>query len=263
MTSKAVLIDTHFHLLAIERKGVDVAQLLAEMGEAGIEGIDIGLDSDDLSLRIERFGKVAGVHFAAGIGPWALAEGQPPIQTHYARLDSVLSTHRPIAIGEIGLDNHWGYATQPEQERLLEEQIDRAEQMGLGVIIHNREADDQFIRLLKRRRFSKRGIFHCYQGDKELAHLAVDSGFFLSFAGPLTYKANKTMQSLFAALPLSSLLLETDSPYLAPVPLRGTVNTPLSMPHIYRYAAALRSMEEERFSAAIEANYRVFLAQRS
>ncbi len=259
-TDSPHLIDSHFHLRSMERKGVDLSSLLEEMQKLGMEGIDVGLDCDDLGRRIEVFSRWRNIRFAAGIGPWGVAEGQRPIGEQLDTLALQLERHSAVAIGEIGLDNHWKYGTPALQEALLLLQMDAAEERGLPVIIHNREADEQFITILNQRTFSRRGIFHCYQGGEALARLAIEHGFFLSFAGPLTYKANKGMQALFAALPLSSILLETDSPYLSPVPLRGTTNTPLSMIHIYREAARLRGLEIAELCEAVTENYRTFLA---
>ncbi|NBK25497.1 MAG: TatD family deoxyribonuclease, partial [Spirochaetia bacterium] len=166
-----------------------------------------------------------------------------------------------VAIGEIGLDNYHKYGTVENQEYLLQRQIELANQMEKPVIFHNREADDQFIALLERTSFAKKGIFHCYQGSEELARLAIEQGFYLSFAGPLTYKANKAMQELFVSLPIEHLLLETDSPYLSPNPVRGTVNTPLSMHHIYTFAAQLRTIPLEVLVEQVRANFHAFLDQ--
>ncbi len=260
-TTALRLIDSHFHLRSLERKGVNVITLLSEMEELGMEGIDVGLDCDDLGGRIERFGRWKNIRFAAGIGPWGVADGQPPLSEQLAALSLQLERHRAVAIGEIGLDNHWKYATAALQEQLLTIQMEVAEERRLPLIIHNREADEQFITILRRRTFSRRGIFHCYQGGEALARLAIEKGFFLSFAGPLTYKANQAMHRLFTSLPLSSILLETDSPYLSPVPLRGKTNTPLSMIHIYREAARLRGVEIEDLAEAVEENWRTFLAE--
>ena len=260
-TTYPPLIDSHFHLRALEHKGIDVPALLTEMEETGTQGIDVGLDYNDLGERIERFGSRANIRFAAGIGPWGLAEGQRPIREQLDALMHQLDSNDAVAIGEIGLDNHWEYGNAERQEELLLLQMEAAETRGLPIIIHNREADEQFLNILADRTFSKRGIFHCYQGGEALARLAIEKGFFISFAGPLTYKANRGMQALFSALPLPSLLLETDSPYLSPVPLRGRTNTPLSMSHIYRFAARLRGMEDEAFIGAIADNYHRFLDQ--
>lgn len=257
------LIDSHFHLRSLERKGVDVIALLSEMEEKSMEGIDVGLDCDDLGERIERFGAWKNIRFAAGIGPWGVAEGQKPLAEQLEALFLQVERNRPVAIGEIGLDNHWKYGTPALQEQVLNVQMEAAEERRLPIIIHNREADEQFITILGQRSFSQRGIFHCYQGGEALALLAIEKGFFLSFAGPLTYKANTAMHRLFASLPLSSILLETDSPYLSPAPLRGKTNTPLSMIHIYREAARLRGMETGELAEAVEANYHTFLESNS
>ncbi len=260
-TSYPPLIDTHFHLRSMERKGLDVAALLSEMERLGMQGIDVGIEGDDLGERIERFGRWANIRFAAGIGPWGVGDGQRPVAEQLEALMHQLDVGNAVAIGEIGLDNHWKYGTRERQEELLLLQMDAAEERGLPIIIHNREADEQFVRILSGRTLSRRGIFHSYQGGEALARLAIERGFFLSFAGPLTYKANRGMQELFSALPLSSILLETDSPYLSPVPLRGETNTPLSMIHIYRFAARLRGMEEGAFISAVAGNYQRFLKQ--
>lgn len=254
------LIDSHFHLRAIEAKGIDPIALLQKMQENNIIGLEVGLAGDDLGMRVERFGHYDGLQFAVGIGPWGVDEGRPPINRQIAVLEEQLDRYKAAAIGEIGLDNHWKYGTPQSQEVLLQRQFDLAEERSLPTIIHNREADEQFIRILKDRSFASGGIFHCYQGGEELALLAIDKGFFLSFAGPLTYKSNTQMQKLFASLPLSSILLETDSPYLSPVPLRGKPNTPLSMIHIYRFAAELRKINVTELADQIEINYRHFLS---
>jgi TatD DNase family protein len=253
------LIDSHFHLRAIEAKGIDPIALLQKMQENNIVGLEIGLAGDDLGMRIERFGHYDGLQFAVGIGPWGVDKGRPSIEVQIAQLEEQLDLYKAAAIGEIGLDNHWKYGTPESQEALLHRQFDLAQDRGLPIIIHNREADEQFIRILKDRSFASGGVFHCYQGGDELAHLAIEKGFFLSFAGPLTYKSNTQMQKLFSSLPLSSLLLETDSPYLSPVPLRGKPNTPLSMIHIYRFAAELRQISVAELVEQIEINYHHFL----
>ncbi|HZJ88938.1 MAG TPA: TatD family hydrolase [Sphaerochaeta sp.] len=261
MRTETPYIDTHFHLLGIEAKGIDVPALLAEMQSEELRGIDIGLSAADLGERVARFGKTPGIHFAAGLGPWGVREGNAPISEQLAALVSEIEAFRPVAIGEIGLDNYRAHGTVAEQEHLLGVQLEIADFHRLPVIFHNRDADEQFITLLKERSFAQRGIFHCYHGGEELAALAVQKGFFLSFAGTLTYKANTALQQLFSTIPIEAILLETDSPYLAPVPLRGKINTPISMEHIYRFAAGLRRMDLQEFAAQIAKNYAAFISQ--
>ncbi len=100
---------------------------------------------------------------------------------------------------------------------------------------------------------------HCFQGSKELALLAVSKGMFISFAGPLTYKANNEMREIFKAIPLEHILLETDSPYLSPTPKRGKTNTPLHMVHIYEAAASLLGLDMDSLIMQMEANFALFL----
>ncbi len=253
------MIDSHFHLLSIERKGIEVDSLLNTMQEHSMEGIDIGLDANDLTARAKRFGGYPFVHLSGGIGPWGVKEGEAPIDSQLETLQEQLIKTNAVAIGEIGLDNHWDYGSKVNQEGLLTAQMEIAEQRNLPVIFHNREADEQFITLLRSRGFSRQGVFHCFQGGEELAKLAIHKGFYLSFAGPLTYKANKGMQELFTKMPAERILLETDSPYLSPNPMRGRVNTPLNMEHIYRFAAELRGIELTDLIQQVKTNFHSFL----
>ncbi|MEA4861049.1 MAG: TatD family hydrolase [Sphaerochaeta sp.] len=255
------MIDSHFHLLSMEKKGLDITRILQDMDALGMEGLEIGLDADDLGLRSGRFKAYPFIHLSAGIGPWGVKDGMPTIQEQLSELDSQLTRHKVAAIGEIGLDNHHAYGTVHAQEELMRAQMELARHYGKPVIFHNREADAQFLSLLGEQPFPQMGIFHCFQASEELALLAIDRGFFLSFAGNLTYNANKTLQSLFATLPLEHLLLETDSPYLSPNPLRGKPNNPLYIEHLYSYAAHLRGMEVTALIEAVRANFHRFLAQ--
>ena len=253
------LIDSHFHLLAIEQKGIDIAALLKEMQDLSMQGIDIGIGLDDLGLRSALLASYPSIHLSAGIGPWGVASGQRPILEQLDVLASSLLQHKVCAIGEIGLDNHWGYGTKESQRELCILQMDLAEQMNLPVIIHSREADNEMAALLEGRVFSRRGIMHCFQGSKELALLAISKGMFISFAGPLTYKANSEMRDIFKAVPLEHILLETDSPYLSPTPKRGKTNTPLHMVHIYEAAASLLGLDMDSLIMQMEANFALFL----
>src|SRR5690554_5607368 len=135
------LIDSHFHLRAIEAKGIDPIALLQKMQENNIVGLEIGLAGDDLGMRIERFGHYDGLQFAVGIGPWGVDKGRPSIEVQIAQLEEQLDLYKAAAIGEIGLDNHWKYGTPESQEALLHRQFDLAQDRGLPIIIHNREAD--------------------------------------------------------------------------------------------------------------------------
>lgn len=253
------LIDSHFHLLAIQEKGIDVIELLKKMQALSMQGLDIGIDFDDIAQRSALLSAYPFIRMSAGIGPWGVSSGHPTIGQQLDVLSASLQKYKVCAIGEIGLDNHWGYGTKKSQQELFSLQMDLAEQLGLPIIIHSREADTEMATLLKGRSFTKRGIMHCFQGSKELAMLAVEKGMFISFAGPLTYKANNEMREICKAIPVDHILLETDSPYLSPVPHRGKTNTPLHMVHIYEYAASLLGTSMEKLILQMKSNFFTFL----
>ncbi len=254
------LIDSHFHLLAMQNKGIDIPGLLSEMQALSMQGIDIGIAFDDIALRSSIVSAYPFIKMSAGIGPWGVASGQLPITHQLEVLAASLARHKVCAIGEIGLDNHWSYGTKQAQQELFVDQMDLAEQLGLPIIIHSREADQEMACLLRDRFFTRRGIMHCFQGSKELALLAVEKGMFISFAGPLTYKANAMMRDIFKAVPLEHILLETDSPYLSPTPCRGRTNTPLHMIHIYEVAASLLGMGTDNLVLQMQSNFSAFLS---
>ncbi|NBK21355.1 MAG: TatD family deoxyribonuclease [Spirochaetia bacterium] len=253
------LIDSHFHLLAMQEKDVDIVGLLSEMHSHSMQGLDVGIDFDDLKRRSSLLSAYPFIHLSAGIGPWGVASGQRSVSEQLAVLSASLQEHKVCAIGEIGLDNHWGYGTKQDQQELFVAQMEMAEQRGLPIIIHSREADEEMADLLQKRTFSRQGIMHCFQGSRELALLAVSKGMFISFAGPITYKANSAMREIFKAIPLDQILLETDSPYLSPVPCRGKTNTPLHMVHIYEAAASLLEMSMDDLVLQMQSNFSAFL----
>ena len=253
------MIDSHFHLLAMQKKGVDIVGLLAEMQAHSMQGIDIGVQADDLTVRSALLSAYPSIHMSAGIGPWGVASGQSPVLDQLEVLSASLDMHKVCAIGEIGLDNHWDYGTKQGQQDLFVAQMDMAQDRQLPIIIHSRDADTEMAALLQSRTFTRRGIMHCFQGSQELALLAVSKGMFISFAGPLTYKANTSMRDIFKSVPLEHILLETDSPYLSPVPRRGNTNTPLHMVHIYEFASSLLGMSTEDLILQMKSNFSAFL----
>ncbi len=253
------LIDSHFHLLAMQEKGVDIVGLLSDMHSHSMQGIDVGIDFDDLDRRSSLLSAYPFIHLSTGIGPWGVAPGHLPVSEQLAVLCASLEEHKVCAIGEIGLDNHWDYGTKQDQQRLFVSQMDMAEELGLPIIIHSREADVEMTELLQGRTFTRKGIMHCFQGSMDLALLAVSKGMFISFAGPLTYKANYEMRRIFSSIPLDQILLETDSPYLSPEPRRGRINTPLHMVHIYEAAGSLLGMGLDDLIVQMQSNFSAFL----
>ena len=158
-------------------------------------------------------------------------------------------------IGEIGLDNYWNYGTKERQKELFVAQIKYATRCKKPIIIHSRDADTEMIQTLNEVDLPHGGIMHCYSSGWELLETAIEKGLYISFAGPITFKNAKELHKMVSYVPLHLLLLETDSPYLAPHPHRGKINTPLNMRYIYDQAALLREMEVEDLIKVIQQNF--------
>lgn len=249
------LIDSHFHVLQMRAKGVDITDLLEQLDESGwIGGIDIGVDADDLAERSALLSPYPNIKLAAGIGPWG-AQGEEPVEAIIGRFADHIQGLPCAFIGEIGLDQYWKYGTPCRQRDLFEQQIDLASTLGLPVIIHSRDADEEMQDVLRSRRFDHSGIMHCFSSGRLLLDQALASGLNISFAGPITYKNNNHLRELLASVPIDRLLLETDSPYLSPEPRRGRVNTPMHMPFIYQAAARVHSLEVEKLAKIVRRNF--------
>lgn len=237
------LIDSHFHLSVMAAKNLDVQPILQEMMASGFAGgIDIGTEGFDITERLELLSAWPTIRVAAGFGPWS-AQGELSLS---ALLDSALSLWRnlPIdAIGEAGLDFYWNHGTVERQKELFMRQIEISQELQLPLIIHSRDADQAMIEIIKQYHFPYGGILHCFSSSAELAEVGVASNLAISFAGSLTYKNSHALQTIAKEIPFESLLVETDSPYLAPHPKRGTLNTPLNIIHTYRFLAQLRQIE--------------------
>lgn len=243
--------DSHFHLLSLKEKEITLSS------DYPLSGIDIGTECDDYDLRYPLFSLFKEVHFSLGCGPWS-TERELSIDEQLKILEANIVAHRPIALGEIGLDYHWNYSTPENQKNLFIKQLEFANKYNLPVIIHAREADEDIIRILTTYPIKKKGIFHCFSSSAKLAAFAVEQGYFVSFSGNITYKNSKGLQEIAKTIPSSQLLAETDSPYLAPVPMRGRINTPENVQYVYEMLANLRGVDKEELRKAIVSNLNRF-----
>jgi len=249
------LIDTHFHLLEMKKRGIDIDTLLLELHGKGFHGgIDIGISASDVAERFEILKNHPFIRMAAGIGPWG-AQGEEPIENIIARFEQFTQPYALDCIGEVGLDNYWNYGTPARQQDLFIGQIELARQKKLPVIIYIRDADEEIDKIIGDQKFPHGGILHCFSSSWEIAKTALDKGFFLSFAGPITYRKNDALRKIMTRVPLDRLLLETDSPYLSPEPYRGKVNTPLHMVEIYQRVAMERGIALEALASQVRTNF--------
>lgn len=238
-----MLIDTHCHLS--DKRYEDPDAIVAAMQSDGLEQvISIGYDllsstvSRDLAARHER------VFFAAGIHPGETA-GLP--QDYTAQIRSLAADKKCVAIGEIGLDYHYPDYDAGLQKKILCEQLALCAETGLPAIFHVREADGEMLQLVREHldELPARGVVHCFSGSKETALAYVQMGFYISFTGSITFKNAVRAPEILAALPRDRVLVETDSPYLSPVPFRGETNFPARVRLVARRIAEIWGIDEQ------------------
>ena len=242
------LYDTHCHFETASP--VEIAAILSRARAAGVEAVMAVGGSPALNAAAELAAEVA-----------ASGEGMPKVcfatsfdrdQVNVSLCLCVNSEHPPRAVGEIGLDYHYSPETREAQRKLFGSQLEEAAKRGLPVIIHTREADDDTLALL--REVPSRGVIHCYTGTPEAAKAFLDLGFYISFSGIVTFRLADNVRAAAAVVPDDRILIETDSPFLAPVPLRGKVNEPAFVRHTCEYLAARRGMAADDFAALTFAN---------
>ena len=178
--------------------------------------------------------------------------GPPPC------LSSSVSGPAPVAHGEIGLDYHYSPETREQQLALFAEQLEEARQRDLPVVIHTREADDDTVALL--REIPSRGIIHCYTGTVDFAKRFLDLGFYISISGIVTFRPAENVREVARMLPDDRFLIETDSPFLAPVPMRGNSNEPAFIRHTCEFIAGIRGVAADDFAELTFANAERILA---
>lgn len=217
-----VLCDTHAHL-AYDDFAADLGEVLARARGAGVRYIlNVGWDLDSSAAVAAAADPGRGLYAAVGVHPHEAAKAPAD---YLARLAQLACLPGVVALGEIGLDYHYDFAPRPVQQRLLAEQLALAEELGLPVLVHDREAHADSLAALKERG-RVRGIMHCYSGSLEMAPDFLSLGLVLGIGGALTFKNARRVAEVVEGVPRTAIVLETDCPYLAPVPFRGTRNEP-------------------------------------
>ena len=201
----------------------------------------------------ERLAAAPALYFAAGFHPSNLQGYQKGDEE---RLASLLQSPKGVAVGEIGLDYHYEDTDEAAQKRAFCAQLELAEALSLPVIIHSRDAAADTLRILKDNRAKLRagGVMHCFSGSPETAKEYLKLGLYISFAGPVTFKNARRLDEVAKIVPPERILAETDSPYLAPEPFRGTLNTPKNVVQVYEKLAQLRGEELFALAARIHEN---------
>ena len=236
------VFDTHAHLLS-DAFDDDREQVIARIQAAGVcLCMEAGTTLEDSAQAVAQAEQYGFLYAAAGVHPHEAEDAPADV---LERLAVLLRHPKCKALGEIGLDYHYDFSPRDVQKRLFAEQLDLAIQLDKPVIIHDREAHQDTLSLLSQRKGRVKGILHCYSGSLEDAKKYLDMGFYLSFAGPLTYKNAHKLQQVAAYVPMDRVLCETDSPYLTPVPKRGQRNDPSNVALVIRQLAQCKGIEPE------------------
>ena len=249
-----MLIDTHCHL-DFERFDEDRDSAIARALAADVQRLIVpALDLANCPVVLALAETYPSVFAAVGVHPNSTAAWQPDWSD---RVRAFAAHKRVVAIGEIGLDYYWDDSPPAVQQQAFAAQLALAAELDLPVIVHNREASEDVLRLLADSALNGRalpGVLHSFSASWEMAQAALDMGFYLGFTGPITFKKADELRAIAAAAPLDRLLIETDAPFLAPHPYRGKRNEPAYVALVAESLAAVRNLSVAELSQITSAN---------
>jgi len=236
-----MLVDVHCHLLGSHLEEQKLRTTLDRARAAGVNGfVAVGTDLENSRQVLELARRSPDIRACLGVHPHEAKTWNPDASQE---LEALLLDPSVLFVGETGLDWHYDFSPRETQELAFRDQIRMAKRIRKPLMIHTREAPEDTLRILEEEGAGEvRGIIHCFSEDLPFARRALDLGFYLSFSGILTFKKAEAIQEVAAWAPLDRVLVETDSPYLAPVPHRGKTNEPAFVTFVAEYLARLRGM---------------------
>lgn len=250
----STLVDSHCHL-DFPELAIDVDDVVTRARSAGVgHMLTIGTKItkfDGVLAMAERFPNVScsvGIHpHEAGVEPKMDVE----------KLTTLAKHPKVVAFGETGLDFYYEHSPRDDQEKSFRVHIDAAREAGLPVIVHTRDADAETAKILEEEmaRGAFTGVIHCFSSGPELAVKALDMGFYISMSGIVTFKKADALRDVVKTIPMDRLLVETDSPYLAPMPHRGKTNEPAFVTHTAAVVAGLKGVTREELATQTTANF--------
>lgn len=238
-----MLFDTHVHLNARQFKE-DREEVIARAFEKGVgQMVVVGFDDETIPLAIEIAEQHETIYAAVG---WHPVDAIYYKDEHLDMLEKLTGHEKVVALGEMGLDYHWDTSPKDIQEKVFRKQIQLAKRVNMPIIIHNREATSDVIRILQEENAKDvGGIMHCFSGNITEMRTCLEMNFYISLGGPVTFKNAKEVKEVAKLIPLDRLLIETDAPYLAPHPYRGKRNEPAFVTLVAEQIATLRNTEYE------------------
>jgi TatD DNase family protein len=241
-------VDSHCHLFLLDG---DPAEAVEEARRAGVETIVCpGIDPESSRRSLALAGSIGAVFATAGLHPHDASRFDAGMA---AEIERLLSDPHVVAVGECGLDFYRMRSPAPDQERAFRAQIALAIESGLPIVVHVRDAWDEILRLLDEGS-AERVVLHCFTGDVATANACVERGWYVSFAGNVTYPRNEHIRDAAASVPLDSILVETDSPFLAPQRIRGRDNAPANVMDVIESIARVRGVSVENVRDATARN---------
>ena len=244
-----MLVDSHCHLKK------DAEAVLSRARQAGVGGflcVGVGDTSAEAHNAVAEAHRYTDVFAVVGLHPHEASKQSEPF---LAELEQLAADQRVVAVGEIGLDYHYDFSPRPVQAEVFRRMIALAHKLRKPIVIHTREAADDTLAILHEERAREvGGVFHCFSEDLAFARKALDLGFDISLSGIVTFPKSETLQEVARFVPSDRYFVETDSPYLAPVPLRGKKCEPAYVVHTARKVAELRGIPLERLANETTAN---------
>ncbi len=236
-----MLIDTHAHLDAPQFDD-DREETIQRALDNGVERIvNIGFNRETIPTTLALTEKYDFIYAAVGWHPQDAIDMKPD---DLDWIEELCKREKVLAIGEIGLDYYWDTSPREVQDRIFREQIRLARKLSLPIVIHDRDAHQDIVTILKEEKAEDvGGIMHCFSSSWEIAKACLDMNFYISFGGPVTFKNAKQPKEVLAKVPLDRLLVETDSPYLTPHPFRGKRNESAHVRIVAEAAAEIKGIE--------------------
>ena len=241
------LFDSHSHLND-EKFDEDREEQIKKIRESGVSNfITAGYSVESSKKALEIAKKYDFIYTTAGVSPNDIPQTEEELWKQLAEIEKIVEKNKDkiCAIGEIGLDFYWNTDNKELQKKAFIEQIKIANKYNLPIVIHTREAVMDTLQILKENKVTKTGVFHCCPQNRELIKEGLKLGFYISFAGPITFKNSKNAEEMINLVPNDRILIETDSPYLAPEPVRGTRNTPANVKYIAQKIADVKGLTLE------------------
>ena len=249
-----LLVDTHCHLNHEDLRD-DLAGVLNRARDNGIaSAVVVGYDLPSSIEAVTLTTSHASLVAAVGVHPH---DARTWTDETSARIAEAALSPRVVALGEAGLDHHYDFSSRDDQRHAFREQLALAGKLDLPIVIHSREAEDEALAIVREVGLPVRGgVMHCFPGGPDLARQALDLGLYIGITGVVTFPKAQAMRDVAAFVPADRLLIETDAPYLAPVPLRGKRNEPSLLPYVVRAVADARGMTESDVAGLTTRNAR-------